>query len=256
MGRLLSRVLGAAGGHADQPARKMRSARRTNGGARPGSIVAWRPWSKQGTMTRPRSGPCQVARQHQADQGRLRRRARAVHVRTSRRLAEDQRRKWPPPKPPMCMPPPAMPPWKLPAKPWPMKGCPAKPGWRTKPWLIIGRPTEPWPMKGCPAKPGWPTKRRPTKPRLHGASIDEKAMVEAVTEVTMAEKERAAEARSRAAIKAVVIAGDRVAPIVVTAGIIRVVILRRCGRRAERHGQRAGGECVSEHGNLPFRTAG
>jgi hypothetical protein len=70
------------------------------------------------------------------------------------------------------------------------------------------------------------------------AMVDEKAMMEVAM---AAEKERATKTKERAAIEriAVVITLDRVAPIVVAAGIVRVVILGRCGRRAEGGGERA-----------------
>jgi hypothetical protein len=72
------------------------------------------------------------------------------------------------------------------------------------------------------------------------------------------EKERATKTKERAAIEriAVVITLDRVAPIVVTASVVRVVILGRCGRRAEAGGQRACGDGDLEHRNLPFETCG
>ena len=72
------------------------------------------------------------------------------------------------------------------------------------------------------------------------------------------EKERATKTKERAAIEriAVVITLDWVAPIVVTAGVVRVVILGRCRRRAEGGGERACGDGDLEHRNLPFETCG
>ena len=85
------------------------------------------------------------------------------------------------------------------------------------------------------------------------AMVDEKAMMEVAMAV---EKERATKTKERAAIEriAVVITLDRVAPIVVTAGVVRVVILGRCGRRAEGGGERACGDGDLEHRNLLFET--
>ena len=90
---------------------------------------------------------------------------------------------------------------------------------------------------------------------VHEAVVDEKAMMEVAVAV---EKERATKTKERAAIEriAVVITLDWVAPIVVTAGVVRVVILGRCGRRAEGGGQRACGDGDLEHRNLPFETCG
>jgi hypothetical protein len=87
------------------------------------------------------------------------------------------------------------------------------------------------------------------------AMVDEKAMVEVAMAV---EKERATKTKERAAIEriAVVITLDWVAPIVVTAGVVRVVILGRCRRRAEGGGERACGDGDLEHRNLPFETCG
>ena len=87
------------------------------------------------------------------------------------------------------------------------------------------------------------------------AMVDEKAMMEAAMAV---EKEWATKPKERAAIEriAVVITLDRVAPIVVTASVIRVVILGRSGRRAEGGGERACGDGDLEHRNLPFETWG
>src|SRR5262249_13922462 len=84
------------------------------------------------------------------------------------------------------------------------------------------------------------------------AMVDEKAMMEVAM---AAEKDRATKTKERAAIEriAVVITLDWVAPIVVTAGVVRVVILGRCGRRAEGGGERACSDGDLEHRKSPIR---
>jgi hypothetical protein len=81
---------------------------------------------------------------------------------------------------------------------------------------------------------------------VHEAMVDEKPMMEVAMAV---EKERAAKTKERAAIEriAIVITLYRVAPIVVTAGVVRVVILGRCGRPTEGGGERASDDCDLEH---------